>query len=114
MLARHSGLKNGLDGLSALQRDAFCADLRRTLPLATVDNYLDIVDYAVKTIGIDHVCLSTDFNHGFTGLTGWRDESQAGNIIAGLRKRGYDNKAIAKLASGSVLRVLEASTALAH
>ncbi|MGL1260112.1 membrane dipeptidase, partial [Vibrio parahaemolyticus] len=31
---------------------------------ATLDDYINSVDYAVKLIGIDHVGLSSDFNHG--------------------------------------------------
>jgi membrane dipeptidase len=33
-------------------------------PPATMAQYGDAIDYAAKKLGIDHVALSTDFNHG--------------------------------------------------
>jgi membrane dipeptidase len=111
VITRYGGVANGYEGMSAAQREGLNADLAKVLPRATIDQYLDSVDYAVKTIGIDHVCLSTDFNHGSPGLIGWADESETGNVIAALRKRGYSEADVAKLASGNVLRVLEAAAA---
>ncbi|WP_161626298.1 dipeptidase [Sphingobium baderi] len=113
VIARHGGLKNGYEGLSVAQREALYADLAKLGFKATVDQYLDSVDHAVKAVGIDHVCLSTDFNHGSTGLIGWEDEGQTGNVTAALRKRGYSEADIGKLWSGNVLRVLEAAEAAA-
>jgi len=107
-MARYGGLKNGYEGLTPAQREALYAELNRVASKATVDQYLDSVDRAVKTIGVDHVCLSTDFNHGVTGLIGWKDESETGNVTAALRKRGYTDEEIGKLWSGNVLRVLTA------
>ena len=43
-------------------------------PKATLAQYADAIDYAVKKIGIEHVGISSDFNHG-GGVTGWNDES---------------------------------------
>ncbi len=39
-------------------------DLRATEPRASVADLVNAVDHAVKRIGIDHVALSSDFNHG--------------------------------------------------
>jgi microsomal dipeptidase-like Zn-dependent dipeptidase len=84
--------------------DARYHDLRATEPKASVTDLVDAVDLAVKRIGIDHVALSSDFNHG-GGITGWADEGEAGNVTAELRKRGYRDADIAKLWSGNLLRV---------
>ncbi|WP_162986892.1 dipeptidase [Sphingomonas paeninsulae] len=111
VLDRYGVLKNGYEGLTVAKREALYAELNRVAPKATIDQYLDSVDRAVKTIGIDHVCLSTDFNHGVTGLIGWEDESKTGNITAALQRRGYTHGDIAKLWSGNVLRVLSETQA---
>lgn len=79
-------------------------ELRATEPLASVKDLVDAVDHAVKRIGIDHVALSSDFNHG-GGIDGWQDEGQARAVTEELVRRGYDAAAIAKLWSGNVLRV---------
>ncbi len=62
----------------------------------------------MKRIGIDHVALSSDFNHG-GGVVGWSDESELPNVTAELRRRGYSAADIDKLWSGNVLRVWQAA-----
>lgn len=73
-------------------------------PKATVADLVNAVNYAVKRIGIDHVGLSSDFNHG-GGVTGWNSEAEAANVTAELVRRGYSDADIAKLWSGNVLRI---------
>jgi membrane dipeptidase len=75
-------------------------------PKASVQDLVNAVDYAVKRIGIDHVGLSSDFNHG-GGIIGWKDEGEARNVTAELARRGYSQRDIAKLWSGNVLRAWE-------
>lgn len=55
-------------------------ELRANEPKANVGDLVKAVDHAVKRIGIDHVALSSDFNHG--GLVGWANEGEAGNVTA--------------------------------
>jgi microsomal dipeptidase-like Zn-dependent dipeptidase len=71
---------------------------------ATVPQLVDAIVYAVKKIGIDHVGISSDFNHG-GGVEGWEDEGQAQNVTAELLRRGYSERDIAKLWGGNFLRV---------
>jgi membrane dipeptidase len=71
---------------------------------ATVANFVDAIIYAVRRIGIDHVGISSDFNHG-GGIVGWKDESEAPNVTKELLRRGYDESQIAKLWGGNFLRV---------
>jgi microsomal dipeptidase-like Zn-dependent dipeptidase len=75
---------------------------------ATVADLVDALDYAVKRIGIDHVALSSDFNHG-GGVKGWDDVGQLPNVTAELKRRGYTPAQIAKIWSGNVLRVWQAA-----
>ncbi|PZU51084.1 MAG: membrane dipeptidase [Sphingomonas sp.] len=86
--------------------------IRATEPKATLAQFIDHVDHAVKRIGIDHVALSSDFNHG-GGVTGWADVSETRAVTAELLRRGYSSADIHKLWSGNLLRVLAASESLA-
>jgi membrane dipeptidase len=79
---------------------------------ATVVQYVDQVDYVVKKIGIDHVGISSDFNHG-GGVIGWDNEGEALNVTAELLRRGYSEQDIQKLWGGNFLRVWEKVQALA-
>lgn len=71
---------------------------------ATVDDLVNAINYAVKRIGIDHVGISSDFNHG-GGIVGWKDESEALNVTRELLRRGYAEDEIAKLWGRNFLRV---------
>jgi membrane dipeptidase len=74
------------------------------LPRATVSDLVDHIDYIVKRIGIDHVGIGTDFNHG-AGIQGFDDESEAPNVTRELVRRGYSEAQIAKIWGGNFMRV---------
>jgi membrane dipeptidase len=71
---------------------------------ATVAQLVDAIGYAVKKIGVDHVGIASDFNHG-GGVAGWQNEGEAQNVTAELLRRGYSERDIAKLWGGNFLRV---------
>jgi len=75
-------------------------------PRATVKDFVNHVDYAVKLIGIDHVGISSDFDGG-GGVEGWSDASETLNVTVELVRRGYTEQQIDKLWSGNLLRVME-------
>jgi membrane dipeptidase len=75
-------------------------------PRATVRDFVDHIDYAVRKIGIDHVGISSDFDGG-GGVTGWNDASETFNVTLELVRRGYTETQIAQLWSGNLLRVME-------
>lgn len=75
---------------------------------ASVTDYADHVDYAVRRIGIDHVGLSSDFDGG-GGFQGWQDASMTGGVSAELLRRGYGPRELALLWSGNFLRVWRAT-----
>lgn len=79
---------------------------------ATVKDFVDHVDYAVKLIGIDHVGISSDFDGG-GGVDGWNSADETFNVTLELVRRGYDEKQIEKLWSGNLLRVLDQVQAVA-
>jgi len=71
---------------------------------ATVKDFVDHIDYAVRLIGIDHVGISSDFDGG-GGITGWNSAAETFNVTLELVQRGYSEEDIGKLWSGNLLRV---------
>ncbi len=80
---------------------------------ASLADYVDAVDYAVRLIGIDHVGLSSDFNHG-GGVTGFANVGEAPNVTRELLRRGYTEPQIRKLWGENFLRVLREVERVAH
>jgi membrane dipeptidase len=100
----------GLDALSPERRadyDKRLVELDAKLPpagRATVKDFVNHIDYAVKLIGIDHVGISSDFDGG-GGIDGWNSAAEAFNVTLELVRRGYTEEQIGKLWSGNLLRV---------
>ena len=80
---------------------------------ASVSNFVDHIDHAVKIAGINHVGIASDFDGG-GGIDGWKDASETQNVTAELVKRGYSEKDIGKIWSGNLLRVMKAVEAAAE
>lgn len=96
--------------MSAEQRAAYQQRLEEIwaiAPRATVEDFVDHIDHVVKTIGIDHVGIASDFDGG-GGVVGWSDAGETLNVTRALVRRGYDEAAIAKIWGGNLLRVLDA------
>jgi membrane dipeptidase len=114
------GRGNALAALTDDQRTALQAkltDLNAKYPppvpvRATVKDFVDHIDYAVKLIGIDHVGISSDFDGG-GGVDGWNGADETFNVTLELVRRGYTEPQIAKLWSGNLLRVLDEVQAVA-
>ena len=73
-------------------------------PPATVSDYADSIDYAVDLLGIDHVFISSDMEHG-GGVTGWKDAGEAFGVTEELVSRGFTEEQIAKLWWGNFARI---------
>lgn len=87
-------------------QNAYLNFSRNEWKYATLEDYINSVDYAVKLIGIDHVGLSSDFNHG-GGVIGFSSVADILNVTKELLKRGYSDDDIKKLWGGNFLRVLQ-------
>jgi membrane dipeptidase len=72
---------------------------------ATVKDFVDHIDYAVKLIGLEHVGISSDFDGG-GGLDGYNCALEAIDVTTELVRRGYTEEQIAKIWSENLLRVL--------
>jgi membrane dipeptidase len=106
------GLKQGVDDpktkLDAATYAKFQAAYRNysanSWRYASLDDYADAIDAAVKLVGIDHVGISSDFNHG-GGVTGFAHVGEARNVTRKLLERGYSEADIRKLWGENFLRV---------
>ncbi|MEH0194124.1 dipeptidase [Caulobacter sp. CCNWLY153] len=105
--AAFSRAADGSEALSPDKRKDYSHAVTALLPKATVKDLVDSVDYAVGRVGVEHVGLSSDFNHG-GGVVGWANEGEAGNVTAELVARGYSEADIGKLWGGNYLRVFRA------
>ena len=74
------------------------------MPRATVQDFVNHIDYLVKKIGIDHVGISSDFDGG-GGIDGWNSAAETFNVTLELVRRGYTEEQIGKIWSGNLLRV---------
>lgn len=78
---------------------------------ARVEHMINHIDYIVARIGIDHVGIGNDFNHG-SGIDDYVDASEAMNITLGLVQRGYSSEDIQKIWGGNFMRVLDQAAQL--
>lgn len=100
-----------------------------------LEHFLELIDYAVELIGIDHVSIGTDMSHGtypdgdlirtrnkgsasryselievssrsrLRYVEGFDDYGQIVDVIDALRKRGYSEEDVGKILGGNLLRV---------
>jgi membrane dipeptidase len=89
------------------QYDRELAEIEKKWPRATVRDFVDHIDHAVKLIGIDHIGISSDFDGG-GGVEGWDNAAESLNVTVELVRRRYTEEQIAKLWGGNLLRVWRA------
>lgn len=88
------------------------AAYEENFPPASVAQYVDSIAYAVDLLGIDHVMISSDMEHG-GGVRGWMNAGEADGVTEELVARGYTEDQIAKLWWGNFARVWRAVDAVA-
>jgi membrane dipeptidase len=93
-----------LDEQERRRYDARMVQIEAQWPAASLHDFVDHIDYAVRLVGIDHVGISSDFDGG-GGVTGWNDASETFNVTVELVRRGYTEEQIRKLWGGNLLRV---------
>jgi membrane dipeptidase len=105
------GGERRLQSLSADERSAYerrAREIDERWPGATVRDFVDHIDYAVRLIGIDHVGISSDFDGG-GGVAGWANAAETYNVTLELVRRGYSEDEIGKIWGGNTLRVWRAA-----
>jgi membrane dipeptidase len=83
---------------------AFLSAVSDLLGPGSLDDMLNHIDYIAQRIGVEHVGIGTDFNHG-SGITDFNDASEALSVTVGLLRRGYSPQDIEKIWGGNFLRV---------
>ena len=88
---------------------SFLTNMRALVGREDVARMVDHIDYIVERIGIDHVGIGTDFNHGGV-IEGFAEADAAQNVTEELLKRGYSPEEIEKIWGGNFLRVFDEAT----
>ena len=88
------------------ERISFLTNMRELVGREDVARMVDHVDYVAQRIGIDHVGIGTDFNHG-GGIVGFTEADSAQNVTEELLRRGYSASDVEKIWGGNFLRVLD-------
>lgn len=79
-------------------------ELEKTIPGPTLNTYVDHIEHAIKTAGINHVGIGSDFDGGGK-VPGFMNHADSLNITAELLKRGYNQQDINKIWGGNLMRV---------
>ena len=101
-----SDLKEKLDE-GKIENEQFLEEMKEIdakYPSASLSDFVDHIDHAVKVAGIEHVGIGTDFDGG-GGVPGFNDHSQALNVTIELVRRGYSGEDISKIWGANLLRV---------
>ena len=93
----------------AAQRE-FVANMRAVIGTGNIDTMLDHLDYIVERIGVDHVGIGSDFNHG-GGIEGFNNAAEAPNVTKALLERGYSAQDIEKIWGANFIRVMKQAEA---
>jgi len=110
ILARGTGLSIAeLDRLVAPQFPMLPADLPEEIRM-TVDDWVGVVDRAIRLVGEDHVALGSDFDGGPPLPRGMRDIRDLPLITDAMLRRGYSEERIRKFLGGNLLRVFRQIT----
>ena len=67
--------------------------------------YIDDIDYVVRSVGVDHVGLGTDFFGIERAPAGFETMAELPNLTLGLVERGYSDDDILKILGGNYVRV---------
>ncbi|MEP7141825.1 MAG: dipeptidase [Ferruginibacter sp.] len=109
--------KPELDSLTKLSGDIDMAVIRLFSLYKTeadsfrppLSNLINNIDYIVKMIGVDHVGIGADFDGAESFPLQMNDVSCYPLVVTELKKLGYSNADIKKIASGNFMRVLKAN-----
>ena len=88
-------------------KTTFLGGVRALLGPISLETMLDHIDHIVALVGVDHVGIGTDFNHG-SGIPNYSDASESFNVTLGLLRRGYSASDIQKIWGGNFIRVWKA------
>ena len=96
----------------AKAKRAFLTEMRSVIGPGSIVDMLVHIDYIVDRVGIDHVGIGNDFNHG-SGVQGFADAADSKNLTAALIEDGYSTADIQKIWGANFLRVMKKAEQLA-
>jgi len=73
--------------------------------IMSVDDWINVIDYAITLVGDDYVAIGSDMDGGPTPPRGIEDISDFGLITDAMERRGYSEERIRKLLGGNLKRV---------
>ena len=76
----------------------------------TVDELIEVIDYAVRLVGEDHVAIGADFGGAVFPPRGIEDIGGYPKITEGLVRKGYSEQRIRKIMGGNLLRLIREVT----
>ncbi len=75
----------------------------------SIDDMIRHIDYIVDRVGVDHVGVGNDFNHGGGRIGGLADASKSLNLTVALLEHGFNAGEISKIWGDNFLRVMAAA-----
>ncbi len=101
---------------AGVEMEAGLAEWKRANPepVTVIGELADHIDHIVQRIGIDHVGIGGDYDGMQTGPEGMEDVSGYPMLFEELARRGYARADLEKIASGNMMRVLQAAEAFAQ
>ncbi len=87
------------------EQRSFLKSVSDLLGPGTLDSLVDHIDYVVQRIGVEHVGIGSDFNHG-GGIRPFNEASDALNVTVALLERGYSETDIDRIWGRNFLRAL--------
>ena len=78
-----------------------------SLPRPSYKLIADHIDHVVSLVGVNHVGIGSDFDGIEVTPDGMEDVSMMPKLFTELRKRGYSEEDLCKIASGNFFRILE-------
>jgi membrane dipeptidase len=78
-----------------------------TFPTVSLEKLVDVIDYMVGLVGVDHVGVGTDLQYLEDAVEGFQSAAETPNLTAALLARGYAPPDVHKILGGNFLRVME-------
>jgi len=72
-----------------------------------LERLIDVIDYLVNLVGVDHVGIGTDFQYLEDAVVDFDSAAKTPNVTAALLRRGYAAGEIEKILGENFLRVIE-------
>jgi membrane dipeptidase len=78
-----------------------------TFPTVSLEKLVDVIDYMVGLVGVDHVGVGTDLQYLEDAVEGFQSAAETPNLTAALLARGYASQDVRMILGGNFLRVME-------